>query len=182
MRATASSASAVCGENDDVLLTSADGQAIRFPVTDVRVFKGREFAGVRGIKLEGGDQVISMAILSHIEAAPAERAAYIRQANMIRRGGADVQEPDMEAESNGEETVVLTPERYAELSAHEEFVLTVSENGYGKRTSRLRVPHLRPRRQRHHRHDRQSAERQAARAPSPSRRPTRSCSSPTAAS
>ncbi len=75
-----------------------------------------------------------MAILSHIEAPPAERTAYVRQANSMRRGGADV-EPDMEAEGDGQETVVLTPERYAELSAHEEFVLTVSENGYGKRTS-----------------------------------------------
>jgi DNA gyrase subunit A len=124
----------VCNEQQDVLLTSAEGQAIRFPTTEVRVFKGRESAGVRGIKLEGADQVISMAILGHIEAAPAERAAYIRQANTIRRGGAEV-EQDMEAEGDSQETVVLSPERYAELSAHEEFVLTVSENGYGKRTS-----------------------------------------------
>src|SRR5262249_62092810 len=84
--------------------------------------------------LAKGDQVISMAILAHIEASPAERAAYIRQANTIRRGGAEP-EQDMEAESNGEEAAVLSPERDAELSAHEEFVLTVSENGYGKRTS-----------------------------------------------
>ena len=121
----------VCGENDDVLLTSADGQAIRFPVADVRVFKGRESPGVRGIKLERGDQVISMAILGHVEASPAERTAYVRQANTIRRGCADIE--DVEAE--GSETVVLSTERYAELSAHEQFVLTVSENGYGKRTS-----------------------------------------------
>ncbi|MEZ0282772.1 DNA gyrase C-terminal beta-propeller domain-containing protein, partial [Methyloceanibacter sp.] len=125
---------AVCDENKDVLLTTAEGQAIRFPVTDVRVFKGRESAGVRGIKLEGKDQVISMAILAHIEAAPAERMAYVRQANSIRRGGAEF-ESDMEAEENGSEAVSVSPERYAELSAHEEFVLTVSENGYGKRTS-----------------------------------------------
>jgi DNA gyrase subunit A len=124
---------AVCDENKDVLLTTAEGQAIRFPVTDVRVFKGRESAGVRGIKLEGKDQVISMAILGHIEALPAERVAYVRQANMMRRGGSE-QEQDVESEGNGQE-VVLLPERYAELSAHEEFVLTVSENGYGKRTS-----------------------------------------------
>ncbi|HET7210123.1 MAG TPA: DNA gyrase subunit A, partial [Methyloceanibacter sp.] len=123
----------VCGEQDDVLLTSADGQAIRFPVADVRVFKGRESPGVRGIKLERDDQVISMAILGHVEASPAERNAYVRQANSIRRGSADAD--DVEVETNGQETVVLTPERYAELSAHEQFVLTVSENGYGKRTS-----------------------------------------------
>jgi DNA gyrase subunit A len=126
----------VCGENDDVLLTSADGQAIRFPVTEVRVFKGRESPGVRGIKLEKGDQVISMAILGHVEAEAAERMAYVRQANMMRRGGAEVAEPEVDSEeSEGQAAVVLTPERYAELSAHEQFVLTVSENGYGKRTS-----------------------------------------------
>ena len=124
----------VCNEQQDVLLTSAEGQAIRFPVTDVRVFKGRKSAGVRGIKLEGNDQMISMAILNHVEASPAERAAYVRQANSIRRGGAEP-EQDMEAEESGEESVVLSPERYAELSAHEEFVLTVSQKGYGKRTS-----------------------------------------------
>lgn len=124
----------VCNEQQDVLLTSAEGQAIRFPVTDVRVFKGRESAGVRGIKLEGNDQMISMAILNHVEASPAERAAYVRQANSIRRGGAEP-EQDMESEESGEEAVVLSPERYAELSAHEEFVLTVSQKGYGKRTS-----------------------------------------------
>jgi DNA gyrase subunit A len=124
----------VCNEQQDVLLTSADGQAIRFPTTDVRVFKGRESAGVRGIKLGKGDDVISMAILGHVEAAAAERAAYVRQANMVRRGGTDY-EPDIEPESEDQEAVVLSPERYAELSAHEEFVLTISENGYGKRSS-----------------------------------------------
>jgi DNA gyrase subunit A len=125
----------VCNEQQDVLLTSQDGQAIRFPVTDVRVFKGRESPGVRGIKLGRGDEVISMAILGHIEAEAAERTAYVRQANMMRRGGSEVPEPEVDAEENGGEAVVLSPERYAELSAHEEFVLTVSENGYGKRTS-----------------------------------------------
>jgi DNA gyrase subunit A len=127
----------VCNEQQDVLLTSQDGQAIRFPVIDVRVFKGRESPGVRGIKLGKGDEVISMAILGHVEADAAERMAYIRQANNIRRGGAEAQEPEIDIEENGEgqEAAPLSTERYAELSAHEEFVLTVSENGYGKRTS-----------------------------------------------
>jgi DNA gyrase subunit A len=79
-----------------------------------------------------------MAILTHVEASPAERVAYVRQANMMRRGGGEA-EHDAESEDNGNgnghEAVVLSPERYAELSAHEQFVLTVSENGYGKRTS-----------------------------------------------
>ena len=75
----------ICTENDNVLLTTAGGQAIRFPVGDVRVFKGRESTGVRGVRLDADDQVISMAILRHVDAAPAERAAYVKQANAIRR-------------------------------------------------------------------------------------------------
>ncbi|MGK2923356.1 MAG: DNA gyrase subunit A [Methyloceanibacter sp.] len=124
----------VCSVQHDVLLTSRDGQAIRFPVDDVRVFKGRMSTGVRGIRLGKGDELISMSILGHVEASAAERSAYVRQANMVRRGGVDY-EPDIEPDAEGEEAVVLSPERYAELSAHEEFVLTISENGYGKRSS-----------------------------------------------
>ena len=124
----------VCNERQDVLLTSRDGQAIRFPVTDVRVFKGRMSSGVRGIKLGKDDSVISMTILGHVDADAAERAAYIRQANIVRRGGADY-EPDVETDGENAEAVVLSPERYAELSAHEQMVLTISENGYGKRSS-----------------------------------------------
>jgi DNA gyrase subunit A len=123
----------VCNEQQDVLLNSRDGQAIRFPVTDVRVFKGRQSSGVRGINLGKDDAVISMAILTHVEADAAERAAYVRQANMVRRGGE--QEPDMEQEMESAEDVAISPERYAELSAHEQMVLTISENGYGKRSS-----------------------------------------------
>ena len=128
----------VCTEDDDVLLTTSDGRAIRFPVTDVRVFSGRTSTGVRGIKLDNGGEVISMAILRHVDANPDERAAYIRQANAIRRGinGEDAQ-AEVEIEDEGEEVgdVQLSTERYAELGALEQFVLTVSENGYGKRSS-----------------------------------------------
>jgi len=123
----------VCNEQQDVLLTSRDGQAIRFPVTDVRVFKGRMSSGVRGINLGKADEVISMAILTHVEAEAAERAAYVRQANMVRRGGE--QESDIEPETEGGEEFALNTERYAELSAYEQMVLTISENGYGKRSS-----------------------------------------------
>ena len=123
----------VCNEQQDVLLTSRDGQAIRFPVTDVRVFKGRMSSGVRGINLGKADEVISMAILTHVEAEAAERAAYVRQANMVRRGGE--QEWDIEPETEGGEEFALNTERYAELSAYEQMVLTISENGYGKRSS-----------------------------------------------
>lgn len=131
----------VCTENDNVLLTTANGQVIRFAVSDVRVFKGRESTGVRGIKLDGDDRVISMAILRHVEATPAERVAYVKQAGAIRRaanGERSVEEPEIVADDSAEAVegmADLTTERYAELGAAEQFVLTISENGFGKRTS-----------------------------------------------
>jgi DNA gyrase subunit A len=118
--------------DDDVLLTSANGQCIRFCATDVRVFAGRNSVGVRGINLAPDDRVISMTILRHFEATPAERAAYLR----MRRALAGEVESEVEVEegeSNG--AVELTQTRYAEMSAAEQFLLTLSENGYGKRTS-----------------------------------------------
>jgi len=128
---------AVCSEGDDVLLTTADGQAIRFPVTDVRVFKGRDSTGVRGIRLAKGDDVISMAILRHVDASPEERLEYVKQASAIRRAVNGVEEP--EAVEADEDAVAgganLTSERYAELGGREQFILTISENGYGKRSS-----------------------------------------------
>ncbi|HEU4986929.1 MAG TPA: DNA gyrase C-terminal beta-propeller domain-containing protein, partial [Rhizobiaceae bacterium] len=124
-----------CSENDDVLLTAASGQCIRFPVTDVRVFAGRNSVGVRGINLADGDRVISMAILGHVDASPAERAAYLKQAAAERRlTSGDEEEIALTNEDVGEETT-LSPERYEELKAAEQFVLTVSEFGYGKRSS-----------------------------------------------
>jgi DNA gyrase subunit A len=107
-------------------------------VEDVRLFKGRDSDGVRGIRLADDDQVISMAILLHVEAAPAERAAYLKQATAVRRSqgveDAETPEPDVDAEPI-EGPAELSSERYAELSAKEQFVLTVSERGFGKRTS-----------------------------------------------
>jgi DNA gyrase subunit A len=132
---------AVCMPTDNVLLTSAGGRCIRFPVEDVRLFKGRDSSGVRGIRLDEGDAVISMAILRHAEATPGERAAYLKQALAVRRSqGADATEaasdPAAEVEAEeGAESVDLSPQRYAELSAREQFVLTVSERGFGKRSS-----------------------------------------------
>jgi DNA gyrase subunit A len=125
---------------DNVLLTTAAGRCIRFAVDDVRLFKGRDSSGVRGIRLDKDDEVISMAILRHVGATPGEREAYLKQALAMRRAqGAEVAEgapePDAEAETAAEGSVELTPERYAELGAHEQFVLTVSERGFGKRTS-----------------------------------------------
>jgi DNA gyrase subunit A len=134
---------AICTADDNVLLTTAAGRCIRFPVEDVRVFKGRDSTGVRGIRLDEGDEVISMAILRHVGATPGEREAYMRQALAMRRAqdaeaaeaGAEAQaEVEAEAEE-GAEAVELSPERYAELGAREQFVLTVSERGFGKRSS-----------------------------------------------
>jgi DNA gyrase subunit A len=131
---------AIASPEDDVLLTTARGQSIRFLIKDgVRLFKGRDSDGVRGIKLEQGDRLISMAILTHVEASPAERAAYLKQASALRRaqGSEELEaEPVQEADEEVEEGLVsLPPERFAELSAKEQFVLTISERGFGKRTS-----------------------------------------------
>jgi DNA gyrase subunit A len=125
-----------CTVNDDVLLTAAGGQCIRFRVDDVRVFAGRNSIGVRGINLADGDKVISMAILEHVEATPAERTAYLKRAIAERRslGSDDVEDIAVVGEDVTEDTE-LNDERYEELKAHEQTVLTVSEFGYGKRSS-----------------------------------------------
>ena len=148
----------ICTERDDVLLTAAGGQCIRFPVPDVRVFTGRTSMGVRGIALGDGDKLISLTILRHIDADAEERAAYLKRANAVRRGG-DEDESEVGDQMPRRRTgaIELGEQRYVEMSAAEQFVLTISENGYGKRTSSLRVPHHRPRRQRHRRHERQRA-------------------------
>ena len=127
-----------CTENDDVLLTADSGQCIRFPVTDVRVFAGRSSQGVRGITLGAQDRAISMTILEHVdhgEKGAAERAAYLKRSVAERRAaGGEEEEVTLTNEEVGEEAD-LTDERYAFLEAHEQFVLTVTEFGYGKRSS-----------------------------------------------
>jgi DNA gyrase subunit A len=124
----------ICTERDDVLLTAAGGQCIRFPVTDVRVFTGRTSMGVRGIALPKDHKVISLAILRHMDVDAEERAAYLRRANAVRRGGAE-EEAGADNEDAASGTMELGEQRYVEMSAAEQFVLTISENGYGKRTS-----------------------------------------------
>jgi DNA gyrase subunit A len=125
----------ICTENDDVLLTASGGQCIRFPVTDVRVFQGRSSDGVRGISLAEGDKVISLSILRHVEASADERAAYLKRASAVRRGingEAEESAPDAEEASGA---IELGEQRYVEMSAVEQFVLSVSERGFGKRSS-----------------------------------------------
>ncbi|WP_065753826.1 DNA gyrase subunit A [Bradyrhizobium paxllaeri] len=124
----------ICTEHDDVLLTAAGGQCIRFPVTDVRVFTGRTSMGVRGIALAEGDKLISLAILRHVETTSDERSAYLKMRRAVA-GETAAEEP---VDAEGEEasgSLQLSQERYAEMSAQEQVVLTVSVNGYGKRTS-----------------------------------------------
>ena len=132
----------ICTEKDDVLLTSAGGQCIRFPVPEVRVFTGRTSMGVRGIALEKDDKVISLSILRHLDVTAEERAAYLKRASAC--GAAPprksrVRRRRKRAHENGENgangAIELGEQRYVELSAAEQFVLTVSERGYGKRSS-----------------------------------------------
>ena len=132
----------ICTEGNDVLLTTALGQCIRFAVPEVRVFKGRDSTGVRGINLAKGDEVISLAILHHLDATPDERAAYLKRAAAARRAltgeaedGAETAAP---VEADAEESagdIELGQEKYAAMGAAEQFILTISERGYGKRTS-----------------------------------------------
>jgi DNA gyrase subunit A len=134
---------ATCTEDDDFLLTTRLGKAIRFAVTDVRVFKGRDSTGVRGIKLgsfgeEGGDEVVSLSLLYHSDASSAEARAYLKQAGAARRaesGEAEAPVEEAEDAEEGVEEAALSPERYAQLGAREQFVLAVSSGGFGKRSS-----------------------------------------------
>jgi DNA gyrase subunit A len=129
---------AVCAPDDDVLLTTAKGQCIRFQIKEeVRLFKGRGSDGVRGIRLEDGDELISMAIRRPVEATPGERELYLKQALAVRRSET-AEGAEGEPEANGEPAdpnASLSAGRYAELSANEQFVLTISERGFGKRSS-----------------------------------------------
>ncbi|MDH3790192.1 MAG: DNA gyrase subunit A [Rhodospirillales bacterium] len=122
-----------CGEGDDVLMATAKGKCIRFPVADVRVFSGRQSVGVRGIRLAQDDAVISMSILRHTDVTVEERDAYLRYAGARRRA---------ESGDNGEAPCVpeevgveLDPARIAELEAREQFILSIADDGLGKRTS-----------------------------------------------
>ncbi|WP_156453208.1 DNA gyrase subunit A [Polycladidibacter stylochi] len=116
-----------CTEDNDVLLTSAAGQCIRFAVNDVRVFNSRNSVGVRGINLAEGDKVISMAVLNHFDCTSEERTAIMKLSRAAHG--------DDEGDSSGDDTSALSEERFEQMKASEEVILTVSENGYGKRSS-----------------------------------------------
>ena len=122
----------IASEDDDVMLVTDAGRAIRFPTTAVRVFKGRKSTGVRGIRLNNGDRVVSMAVIRHFEADPAERAAYLK----MRRAVAGLAD-DAEIEDDEDEAAPgsITQERYAEMSAAENLILTITAKGAGKLSS-----------------------------------------------
>ena len=131
-----------CTDEDDVLLTTAMGQAIRFPVTDVRVFGGRSSQGVRGITLAKGDRPISMTILPGFRSEPWERTAFLkrrRQETAMGEEGEIEMEVDAEIESDAP-AEALPEDRYVEMAGHEQFVLAVSANGFGKRASSYDFP------------------------------------------
>ena len=129
----------LCTTANDVLLTTALGRAIRFEVGEVRVFAGRDSTGVRGIRLQDGDQVLSMAILNGVQASPAERTAYLKYERARLRAQSDDDGEDavaaVEDEDDADGEADLAPERIIALGAAEEYILTLSSEGIGKRTS-----------------------------------------------
>ncbi len=126
----------ICTEEEDVMLAAKGGKCIRFPVTEVRMFVGRNSTGVRGIKLAKGDEVISMSILKHVEATSEERDEYSKVSSAAKRiqserGG----NCEVRLEDTGVELNALTAEKYEEMRENEQFILSVTTTGYGKRTS-----------------------------------------------
>jgi DNA gyrase subunit A len=121
----------IASEDDDVMLVTDAGRAIRFRTTDVRVFKGRKSTGVRGIRLSNGDRVVSMAVIRHFEADPAERAAYLKMRRAVAGLADDAETEDDDEVAPGS----ITQERYAEMSAAENLILTITAKGAGKLSS-----------------------------------------------
>ena len=121
----------ICSEEDDVMLVTKSGRAIRFPTTDVRVFNSRSSVGVRGVRLNGKDEVVSMSVIRHFNATSDERAAYLKMRRLMA-GVTDETESD---EDEGNADSVLPQERYAEMSAAENLILTITSGGAGKLSS-----------------------------------------------
>ena len=120
-----------CTDDNDILLATRKGQCIRFSVDKVRVFASRSSTGVRGIKLDKNDSVMAMSILNHVEGETDEFRAYLKASSIMRRAKDDTEESIADEDVSLE----LSTERYAELAAKEQVILTVASNGQGKRTS-----------------------------------------------
>jgi DNA gyrase subunit A len=126
----------ICSDDDDILLTTANAQCIRFPVTDVRVFSGRTSTGNRGIKLDDGDSVIGMGVLKHVEVTPAEARAFFKWDAQARDGATEVEAEADEADAGDTGEVADVPfEKLMLMKAQEQFILTVTSGGLGKRAS-----------------------------------------------
>ena len=125
----------IANEDDDVMLVTDSGRAIRFSTTAVRVFKGRKSTGVRGIKLLGDDKVVSMSIIRHFEASPDERSAYLKMRRAVAGMSDDAVGSQEEEDEEINENATITPERYAEMSAAENLILTITASGSGKLSS-----------------------------------------------
>ena len=121
----------IASEDDDMMLVTDSGRAIRFPTTEVRVFKGRDSTGVRGIRLNGDDRVVSMSVIRHFEATPEERAAYLKMRRAVAGLADDAEDTDEEDAQPG----LITQERYAAMSAAENLILTITSKGMGKLSS-----------------------------------------------
>lgn len=121
----------ICSEGDDVMLVTSSGRAIRFPTTEVRVFKGRDSTGVRGIRLQGNDRVVSMSVIRHFEATPDERATYLKMRRAAEGAGEDEAESDDEASADAS----ISHERFEEMRAAENLILTITDGGSGKLSS-----------------------------------------------
>ena len=126
---------ALCDDNNDIMLATRQGKCIRFPVADLRVFVGRNSTGVRGIKLAPKDEVISMSILKHIKATVEERDEYLKVAGAMKRMEAEAGENSCVTADQTGLLNLLSPEQFAQMQELEEFLLTVTVTGYGKRSS-----------------------------------------------
>ncbi len=124
-----------CNENQDVLLATQNGRCIRFPVTAVRVFAGRSSSGVRGMRLQTDDQVISLSMLKHTEFSVEERNAYLRRLRAERLSAVGDENSSIEGKDTSSPAQALSEDRYLELAGNDELILTIAANGYGKRTS-----------------------------------------------
>lgn len=121
----------ICSEDEDVMLVTNSGRAIRFPTTEVRVFNSRSSVGVRGVKLSGDDHVVSMSVIRHFDASSDERAAYLK----MRRAVAGATDDDVVADEDADANATISQERYAEMSAAENLILTITSGGAGKLSS-----------------------------------------------
>ncbi|MFD1158198.1 DNA gyrase subunit A [Roseovarius aestuarii] len=121
----------ICSDDDDVMLVTKSGRAIRFPTTELRVFNSRSSVGVRGVKLSGNDEVVSMSIIRHFNATADERAAYLK----MRRAQENATEDDASGDEDGDENASISQERFDEMKAAENLILTITSGGAGKLSS-----------------------------------------------